>query len=101
MSLLAGVIGLQLCFTLLVVTLRPYISAVLNAAELATSCLEVAFLLLAAATYHHTRGDPALDDVHTQVTLVLHPADALARLPAQLAFLLAPSQGPRHACPSC
>ena len=48
-TLLGLLLGLQSCFTLLVLVLRPYLSSVLNAIELSCSCLE---LLLHAHPLH-------------------------------------------------
>ena len=67
-ALLGLLLALQACFTLLVLALRPYISAVLNAIELSTSCLELAILVLTMAAYQHTRGDIHMPrDSHLQV----------------------------------
>ncbi len=56
MRLLVLLLALQATFTLLALTLRPYISAVLNGMEVVCGCLDIVSIALTAAAYVHTSG---------------------------------------------
>jgi hypothetical protein len=70
-------VALQTAFTLLALTLRPYISTVLNGLEVACSCLELAYLTITAAAYMHMArskggGELLQPDAHLKVISGLH-----------------------------